>query len=70
MLMTLRSWRRQGATVRERQLDTIRRLIGYAEVLAEHICSIDPGSHEREYLFDTIMDGESLLKQLGGSAIR
>lgn len=64
-MLTARSRLRRQVTVRERQLETIRRLIRYAEVLAQHLMKIDPGSHEREYVFDTISDGEALLKELG-----
>lgn len=52
--------------VTERQLDTIRRLIGYAEMLSEQV----RGTQLDEYVQDAIGDAEYLLKQLGGVATR
>lgn len=57
------------AHARERQLAVIRTLIRYAEMLAESL-RLAGISHEREFIFDAISDGERLLKQIGGSAMR
>lgn len=57
---------RSKSQVTEHQLDTIRRLIGYAEMLSEVV----KGSQLDEYVQDAIGDGEYLLKQLGGVASR
>lgn len=56
----------QVETQRERQLRAIRRLIGYAEVLLEHMT----GTAEAEYIADAIWDGEFTMKELGGVSVR
>jgi hypothetical protein len=45
-------------------------MLTYCEMLSKLIAEWHPESPEREYLADTISDGESLLKELGGCAIR
>jgi hypothetical protein len=69
-VLTLKTRKKREDARRERQLSTVRSLIRYCELLAELIMQRDPTSHEREYVYDTISDGESLLKELGGCAIR
>lgn len=55
------------ARVSERHLTNIRRLVQYAEVLAEHMNTIDPTGDENGYLWAAIDEGHMTLKQLGGS---
>jgi hypothetical protein len=50
----------------ERQIRTVRRLIGYCEVLAEHLS----GTQESGYIADAIADGEHVLLQLGRGVAR
>jgi len=53
------------AHVSERHLGTLRTLVQYAEVLAEHMNTID--TTEQPHLWRAIEDGYMSLKQLGGS---
>jgi hypothetical protein len=67
--MAQRLFRPLQAKARESQLAVIRRLMSYAEMLAESL-RLAGITMEREYIYDAIDDGARLLKQLGGSALR
>jgi hypothetical protein len=69
-VLTLKTRWMRAVVLRERQLATLRGMLTYCEMLSKLIAEWHPESPEREYLADTISDGESLLKELGGCAIR
>ena len=58
------------STALERQLATVRRLIGVAEQHAKHVAEVSPGSLHHELVEDAIAEGEYLLKEMGGVATR
>jgi hypothetical protein len=69
-VLTLRTRWLRAIALRDQQIDTLRSMLNYCEMLANLMAEWHPESHEREYLADTISNGESLLKELGGCAIR